>query len=467
MKYIRLFITIVCLGSFTAFAQGPQDIFEKYRDNVCLVEYYKNISSQTKIGSYMKLKQKRIGLIASADGLIIVNSDVFPISLDILSMDVGSFRSGEPSDFKVKLHDGREYKAEFIGKDDVAQMAFIQITDAIESPLPFVKFDDTSNIRVGQPVYLLELLGEGYEYEPLFTSYTINAVIKSPRRKFLIKNDINALSAGGLVITAEGAAVGITLRNGYNMDFSEHGEFDDFRRDFLEIAPTENFQGLIEDPPIFQKSAHRGKAWLGIGMQALTNGLKEFWEVPAEGGIIIDRIYPESPAGKAGLKVKDVLIEFDGQAINVTRDEELRRFRELITNSKPGAVIELSVFRDGKIKKEKVTLGSAPRSIDLAEKYQSAKLGLEVRELTWDILYEYDLPLKTTGVYVFQVDRASPAGLGGLDVGSIITHIDGKAVKGLADFEQKISEAVENGNNKIMFQLRYRRVTSFVFIDAK
>lgn len=465
MKKATLIFTFILLFLAAGYGQNSKNVFQKYRDKICLVEYYKNIASQSKIGSYIKVKQKRIGLVVSADGLVIVNSDIYPISLDILSNDGGSYASGEPTDFKIKLHDGTELNGEFVGKDDVAQMAFVQITDELPAALPFVDFQPTEHIEVGQPVFLLELLGENYDYEPLFTAYTINAVVKSPRRKFLIKNDVNALSVGGLLVTSSGEPVGITLRSGQNYSFG--GDFDDFRQDFTEIAPTESFKDLIKDPPVFQKATHQGKAWFGISMQALTPGLKAYWKVPAEGGVIIDRIYPNSAAEKAGLATKDVILSFNGEKLNIDKEENLKQFRQMITNQKPDNEIELEIFRNGKIKKKKIKLGAAPRSIDLAEKYQQSELGIEVRELTVDILYDYNMPLNTEGVYVFQVDRASPAGLGNLGVGSIITEINGQPVKGLADFEKKISEIQEKGPSKMMLKVQYRRESGFVFVDSQ
>lgn len=467
IQYRIVILLALLLGSFSATSQTPTEIFQKFRPSICLVQFYKNISSQAQIGSYIKVKQKRIGLIAREDGLIMVNSDVYPISLDILSTDGASYASGEPSDFKVKLHDGKEYAAEFIGKDEVAQVAFLQITDELPGKLPRIDFRDTGGIAVGEPVYVLELLGESYDFEPLFTAYTINAVVQSPRRKFLIKNDVTALSAGGLAISAAGEAIGITLRVDFDFSFQSPSEFEEFRRDFLEIAPSESFRDLIENPPVFQRASHVGKAWFGIGMQALTPELQAYWKVPGEGGVVIDRVYPESPAEKAGLKVKDVILSFDGEPLKIQRDEELKRFREKITGSSAGKQLALEIFRNGKLRQEKIKLEPAPRAIDLAEKYQLSELGLEVRELTLDILYDYSFPLNTKGVYIYQIDRAAPAGMGGLEVGSIITEVNGRPVTDLAGFEGLINEILAENGKKIMFRVQLRRETQFVFVDAK
>ncbi len=448
-------------------AQDANEVFRQFRPKICLVQFYKNVSSQSQIGSYIKIKQYRIGVIVSPEGLVMVNSDVYPLSLDIISGNGASYSSGEPSDFRVKLHDGREYHAEFVGKDEQAQAAFIRITNELESPLPFVSFVSSEVVRIGDPVYLLELLGESYQFEPLFTPYSINAIIKEPRRKLLITNAVTALSAGGLIITQKGQAVGVTLRNDFDFSFAPPQDFEEFRKDFLEIAPSEWLSGLIENPPVLARSDHQGKSWLGINMQALTPELAEYWGVDAKGGVVVDRVYPNSPAQRGGLKVKDVVLRMNDQPLLIKKDEELNRFREMITQHPPNSEIQLTIFRDGKTLEKKIKLLSAPKAIDLAAKYQSKELGIEVRELTADVLYDDQLPLDTKGVYVFQVDRASPAGFGGLEAGSIITEVNGRPVRDLEDFRKIIEQVKAEKGHKIMLRTQMREETRFVFLDVK
>ncbi len=461
-------IIILVLSSCVGMAQTTEEIFQKYAPKVCLVQYFKNVSTQSQIGSYMKVKQNRIGILVSSDGLVMVNSDVYPLSLDIISGNGASFYSGEPSDFKVKLYnDEKEYEAEFKGKDDNAQVAFVQITENLPKPLPYVHFESSDGMKIGQTIYLLELLGENYSFERLFTPSTINGIITDPRKKFLIKNDVTALSAGGLVINHQGEAIGVTLRKDYDFQFRTPTEFDEFRKDFLEIAPSEWFTELIKEPPELKKSVNGGKAWLGIGMQALTPELKNYWKVPAEGGIVIDRVYPNSPAEKSGLQAKDVIIRFDKQDIDIRRDEDLNRFREMVAQRSPGEETAITFFREGQTKEKKVKFEAAPRAIDLAEKYQSSKLGIEVRKITLDILYDYDFPLDMQGVYVYQVDRASPAGLAGLEVGSIITHVNEYPIKDLKSFQETIEKILEDDPEQIMFRTQQHRETQFVFVELK
>lgn len=448
-------------------ADEPDEIFEKFRKRICLVTYYKNVSSQSQIGSYIKIEQERIGLIVSSDGLVMVNSDIYPLSLDLVSGDGVSFSSGEPSDFKVKLHDGKELVAEFLGKDDQAQVAFVRIAEDSDRSFPHVSFDKNPQVRVGEQVFLMELLSDSYQHQPLFTEMRINAIVETPRRKYLVKNEVTALSAGGLVVNKDGVPIGITLRSEPDFSFLPSGEFDDFQRDFLEIAPPANFRGLIANPPQLQRSVVSNKAWLGVGMQALTPELAAHWGIKSSGGVIVNRVFPDSPAQQAGLSVRDVITSFGGQALGISRDEDLNQMREYITRRSPKDAVTIEVYRNGRRMLQEVTLQSAPRAVDLAEKMQFSELGLEVRELTRDVLYNYHLPLDTGGVYVYQVDRAAPAGLGGLEAGSIITHVNGHPVASLAGFAGQMELALKRVPQWIQLQVQMRRTTDFVFVELK
>ena len=466
MKKIAVAIYLLIAG-ITAFAQSPQDVFQRFSEKICRVQFYKNVSSQAQIGSYIKIEQQRTGIMVSPDGLVMVNSDVYPLSLDIISGEGSSFFSGEPSDFKIILADEREFAAEFVGKDDQAQVAFVRISESPDTPLSYVQFDSSTSVGVGQQLFLLELLGENYDYQPLFSSFNINAIIQKPRRKFLIANGDVALSAGGLVLTATGNAIGVTLRRFSEISFHQSMEFEDFSKQYLEIAPSEWMMPLIENPPVLEKNEHRGKAWFGIGMQALTPELKTYWNVPEDGGVVVFRVYPESPAEKAGLKMKDVILSIGGKAVDVQRSEELGRFKETISRQPFDEPVACVIFRDGKKMNKTITFTPAPRAVDLAEKLQLSELGMEVRELTADILYDYNLPLDTKGVYVYQVDRAAPAGLGGLEAGSIITAINGKTVENLGDFREKMDNLAATSGKKLMLQTQFRRETQFVFVDTE
>ena len=445
---------------------SPGEIYQSAKSHICLVSFYQNIASDSKIGSFDKIKKYRIGVLISPNGLVMVSNDVYPVSLDFASSG-GSLLSGMPSDFKVKLFNGDEYPAHFLGKDDQAMVAFIKIHNVRDDLFPFTEFVPTLSIEMSDSVYILELLAQNYNFSDLFTAHQINAVIESPQRKFLINNYSPALSAGGLVLNKRGQAIGVTVNQSFDFTFLQPGDFEDFHKNYLEIAPSEWFVDLIKNPPNLQENQASQKSWLGIRMQALTPELKEYWNVPQDGGIIINQVFSKSPAEKAKLKTGDIILAVDDSTLLIKKDEHTARLRNLILSIAPGSEIQLKIFREGQTLSKIVTLTAAPKAIGLAASFPVVEWGFEIRELTRDILYQDDLPLNTPGVFVYQVDRASPAGIGGLLIGDIIQEINEQELTGFDMAKEIITSYIDKKQKMHMLKVLSNRNTRYVFIDLK
>jgi hypothetical protein len=332
---------------------------------------------------------------------------------------------------------------------------------------PFVSFRETLKISVADSLFILELLTQNFNYTPLFTAHQVNAVVESPRRKFLVNNYLPALSAGGLVLNSKGEAIGVVINPSLNFSFDHDGEFEDYQKNFLEIAPSEWFWELIKNPPNMPENQVAQRSWLGIQMQALTKELKEYWKVPQEGGVVITKVFPESPAEKAKLQSGDIILAVDDSVLHITKEEETANLRNLILSIPPNTSIQLKIFRNGKALNKKLTLIAAPKAIGVAEGFPIPELGFEIRELTRDIMFLNDLPLNTPGVFVYQVDRASPAGIAGLEVGDIIQEINGQKIEDLQEARKTIANLEKNSPKVYMIKVLSGHLTRFVFLDLK
>ena len=230
MRAVFKVLTVLLILTQLLFGSSPKDIYENINQTICLVSFYQNISSDAKIGSYDKIKRYCIGVIVNSDGLVMVTSEVYPVSLDFTSSG-GSFLSGIPTDFKVKLSTGNEYEATFLGKDDQARVAFIQIQiKNQDETFPFIEFINTQQVSVADRVYVAELLNQNYNFSVLFSPLLINAIVESPQRKFLINNQATALSAGGLVLDEYGKAIGVTISQVFDFTFMQPADLGIFIR---------------------------------------------------------------------------------------------------------------------------------------------------------------------------------------------------------------------------------------------
>jgi serine protease Do len=467
MRIFIIWITITLSWGLGFTEYSPKDIYLKYRDSICLVSYFQNLASESRIGSFNKIKKYRIGILLNDQGLVLVSSDVFPVSLDIISGN-GSYLSRTPTDFKVKFSDNKEFPGEFIGKDDQTQVALIKIMDfAGDQKIQPISFNSEKILSVADTIFVLELLPENYNFELLFTPHIISSVIESPQKKYIVNNYTTALSAGGLVLDSQGEAIGVTIKQSNNFTSGFTPDIEEWQKNFLEIAPAFWFAHMVKNPTqLVSKEAGR-RSWLGIRMQALNKDLQKYWQVPQDGGIIINRIFEESPAELAGLQVGDIILKINDSTLLVQKDEDTARLRNLIREHPVEEPLNMQIFRGGKILLKKVIPTAAPKAIGLAESVSVSSLGFEIRELTRDILYQENLSLTTPGVFVYQVDRASAAGLGGLLIGDIVVEINDQPVKTLKEAEEIVNKTSQNPMPMIKLKVMNRRITRFVFIENK
>src|SRR6267378_3461473 len=95
-----------------------------------------------------------------------------------------------------------------------------------------------------------------------------------------------------------------------------------------------------------------GNGWLGVETREVTADKAKELKLPAEHGVVLGKIVPDSPAAKAGLKENDVVTEINGQRV-----EGAAQFRRMIHEIPAGRSIQLTVWRDGRTQTLLVTLG--------------------------------------------------------------------------------------------------------------
>src|SRR6266404_3798906 len=97
-----------------------------------------------------------------------------------------------------------------------------------------------------------------------------------------------------------------------------------------------------------------GTGWLGVETHEVTTEKAKELKLPAERGVVLGKIVPDSPAAKAGLKENDVVTEINGQRV-----EGAAQFRRMIHEIPAGRTIQLTVWRDGRTQTISATLGKS------------------------------------------------------------------------------------------------------------
>jgi serine protease Do len=228
----------------------------------------------------------------------------------------------------------------------------------------------------------------------------------------------------------------------------------------IEVAPEpgdDNAMVLLDD---------EGASWLGVESQEVTSEKAKELKLPAERGVLLKRIVPDSPAAKAGLRDSDVITEINGQRV-----EGAAQFRRMIHEIPAGRSAQFAVWRDGRAQTISVTLGkteehgntwfrTAPRAfsfqlpnIEVPEVAPMPdldwggygvlagarpRLGIDAEDLSGQFGAYFGAP-DGEGVLVREVNTGSPAEKAGVKSGDVITSLNGERVRSLGDLREKLA----------------------------
>jgi serine protease Do len=435
------------------------------KSSICLVEYYQPQFEKSEIRDESRIKRKITGILVNDEGLVITSDIIFPANLDIISgNNAYAMVQSPPEDITVSFKREQKLKATFIGKDEELRLAFLKISDTSNLPSP-VKFNSESNFSIGDRLYVIEHLDARFDYEVIYTTNNINAIVERPFQKLLLSAKVKTLSSGGLVLNDMGNPIGIVYRESSyfsNLDFDL--EDSNYGLDLKVVLPANQFSNLLLDPPkLTLLKQGGGKSWLGIQMQVMTTDMANYWDLGNTRGIIVNSIVPNSPAQLAGLMPGDIITSIGKLQIKDENKQNLNIFRNYV-RSLPEGNVTLKIIRNQKLTSLQVNLKSAPKSQILAEEHSVQQLGLSVKELTQDIFLNYDIDFTTQGVWVSRVEEAGTASIGGLVIDDLILEVNNRKVKNLKGFKNIIEDIYKEKHDYIQFFVLNNSKTRFVYI---
>lgn len=271
------------------------------------------------------------GFLISPDGFIITNKHV---------IDTGSEKDGE---YRIMLNSGKQYYAQFIGRDPVYDLAILKIFD---KDLPFVELGDSNALAVGTTVIAIgNALGK---YQNSVTKGIVSGLGRSLFASDLhghsenLDNviqtdaDINLGNSGGPLIDLYGRVIGINVAT----DLSGVGV---------------GFAIPVNDArPAIRSALEKGRIIrprLGIRYIMLIPELVRDFELKSEYGAWIKpgeaddpAILPNSPAAEAGLLENDIITE-----INAIKLQDKNTLLSVVQKYQVGDRIGLKIQRGDKI----------------------------------------------------------------------------------------------------------------------
>jgi serine protease Do len=192
------------------------------------------------------------------------------------------------------------------------------------------------------------------------------------------------------------------------------------------------------------KTAGRVKrGWLGVLIQDVTLDLAESFGMKQPRGALVIKVLPDSPAKKAGIKVGDVIVGFNKNAI-----QNSAALPPIVGSSKVGVQMPVTVFRNGREKTLKVKLDELPDDKTVAkatedeEVEQTNRIGFSAVDLTDEQKEALEVQ---GGVLVTRVIEG-PASQAGIRKDDIILTLDSKQIENLDQF-QKLVGALPGGKS--------------------
>ena len=360
------------------------------------------------------------GVIVDKDGYILTNEHVVSGAIEV----------------KVKLSDGREFDAEVKGTDKRSDLAVIKIN---AKGLPAAKLGDSDDLQIGRWVVAI---GNPFGFaidnpEPTVTVGVISALnrylpaLGRRDRGYddLIQTDaaINPGNSGGPLVNLKGEVIGIntaiiTTSGGYQgLGFA---------------IPVNKAKKILDKLSTGEKILY---GWLGVVIDNLNDDLRNYFGVKERVGIIILKVYKDSPAEEAGLKEGDLVLTFNKESVKTTRD-----LMRMVSTSDVGKRIPLEILRGDKEMTIKVKIGKMPKEGEEIEEIEENSDKVNFRGLTIDDItpfYKRQFRLKSDqGAVITDIEDGSIADESELQVGDVITKIENKEVKSKEDFESVASK---------------------------
>jgi serine protease Do len=378
------------------------------------------------------------GVVVTSEGHIITNNHVVD----------------QVDEIEVQLSDGKTKKAKLIGADAQADLAVLKIDEPGLKPL---KFGDSDAVQAGDFVVAI---GNPFGFEETVTDGIISSKSRPNRADgfgdYLQTNAaINPGNSGGPLVNLRGEIIGINTAIISRSGGSQGIGF---------AIPSNSVKIALES---LLKNGRIIRGYLGIQARPTTPG------APETDGVIIDDVFPNSPASEAKLKRDDVIKKFNEH--NVRNITELRSF---VSQTEINKKVDLEVVRDGKTIKLTTEIREQPADYLTSRNNNprqpqtpqqpddqqdqpdvaSALSSVEVAEVTPDVVKRLDLPSRIRGVLVTKVDGE----VGELQAGDVIEEVNQQPVSSVSEYKRAVASLDPNGT-QVLSVCRHR-TRSFVVL---
>ncbi len=434
MKFSRFWLLLFILtGSRLAAADLPALWAERVK-SVVAVEYLIEMETDRHPGT-------AYGIVADDRGTIIIPAGAIDARIAPRQL----------RDFKVYLPGNPEaVTAEYLGQDGFTSWHFLRVEEKLRSQLtPITHFAAAGQNPVpalAEDVWGIGLRNKDEDFLPYILTSHVALIQSLPQLTAIAQQEV--ASPGLPVFNRDGAFVGLAAASfGQSFVLFSRAGHDGAPILLINAEESSAFQLADEVLPylgrIPKSVSGRPLPWLGaFGLEPMERDVAKFLKLESQSGAVVSEVLEGSPAEKAGMKSRDIILAINGKPLPHFRPESVvvGFVEREIERGAPGDVMTLTVLRGSDRVELRAILGDEPKLVREADRKYFDKLGFTAREFVYGDAVVRQVPTRDLpGVIADFVRPNSPVAIAGLRNDDWVKEIDGVEMKSFAAARDKLA----------------------------
>ena len=350
------------------------------------------------------------------------------INEDGLIMTAAHVTEAAGKELTIIFPDGRSVKGESLGANRTRDAGLARITE--EGKWPFAKIGDSKKAKLGEWLIAMGHPG-GYDLNRS-PPIRLGRLISSGSMGML-RTDCTLVGgdSGGPLFNLEGEVIGIHSSIGGSLAENRHVPSSVFRAGWDRMLAGEIWGSL----GMMAAGVNPDRPMLGVRMN------------DSNGQVTVDKVFPNSPAKRAGIEDGDVILKIDGIAA-----EQMSDVVDQVSSSSAGDVLEVQIMRDKKEQSFKVKLVSWEDLASGLGKEEEPKLSQDTEKARPQLGVILDAEFAGRGAKIYEVINGSIASIAGILSGDIVKSVDGAEIFDANEMASKIKSAPLGSKIKLSIQ---------------
>ena len=350
------------------------------------------------------------------------------INEDGLIMTAGHVTEAAGKELTIIFPDGRSVKGESLGANRTRDAGLARITE--EGKWPFAKIGDSKKAKLGEWLIAMGHPG-GYDLNRS-PPIRLGRLISSGSMGML-RTDCTLVGgdSGGPLFNLEGEVIGIHSSIGGSLAENRHVPSSVFKAGWDRMLAGEIWGSL----GMMAAGVNPDRPMLGVRMN------------DSNGQVTVDKVFPNSPAKRAGIEDGDVILKIDGIAA-----QQMSDVVDQVSSSSAGDVLEVQIMRDDKEQSFKVKLVSWEDLASGLGNEEEPKLSQDTEKARPQLGVILDAEFAGRGAKIYEVINGSIASMAGILSGDIVKSVDGAEIFDANEMASKIKSAPLGSKIKFSIQ---------------